>query len=436
MGIFMKNSSGALKKCSGVFTIINDNGTLKLKRVTKGFKVISDTSGTKSLKLWYQYNTFDGTIYKVTSSGSGTKDGSTWDNAMDRDTFFAKTQALYNTPLTTKTQFWLKAGDYTWSENGTTTGIALTKNVSIFGGFAGTESSLSQRQRSSNGYSKIGNTYSSSRYNTVKSGYNLYGFDNVIDGMEFVGSVIIYDFTDMTINDCKFSLKTYQKLSLYHDSSVYNVIPQANWPTSAVLNITNCIFTTGNSYALSMDPTSSPVPFVVNVEDCEFDNLNTGSIPVINVYNSSSTSISNQYTCKCKRCKFNLDADGGTTHYQKIIYLRWYTKVELENCRFVRNLSDNASDSYGTDPILYPEANSSLTLTGCTFEGIRAKYDIAPMFNVKVYMYNCISTYDAAWFVAKSITHHFADYNGTDIKSTTSYYHFTELSGNSIAEWA
>ncbi len=83
------------------------------------------------------------TTYFVTEAGNASKDGSNWDNAMGTDEFLTKID-YFKTSGTGDIQyeFLLKTGTYA-IPNGRS--VYLPKNVKLYGGFNGTENSLSKR---------------------------------------------------------------------------------------------------------------------------------------------------------------------------------------------------------------------------------------------------------------------------------------------------
>ena len=76
---------------------------------------------------------------RVTTTGNDTNNGSAWDNAHAKRTI----QAAVSAAAATGGEVWVKAGTYTGP-------VYLTDRVYIYGGFAGTESSKSQRNWTTN----------------------------------------------------------------------------------------------------------------------------------------------------------------------------------------------------------------------------------------------------------------------------------------------
>ena len=93
-----------------------------------------------------------GQIVYVTSTGSGFKDGSSWQNALGgNDSLANGYRKLADTlsKATPSTAFWIAEGEYYAShDNNRDKSFPLPENISIYGSFAGTETSLEQRDLS------------------------------------------------------------------------------------------------------------------------------------------------------------------------------------------------------------------------------------------------------------------------------------------------
>lgn len=101
----------------------------------------------------FEYNGFPymlptNNVLFVTPNGSGTRDGSSWANAFDGANFFNDTSKLAYAMknLSSGIQIWVAAGYYL-TTSGTNRSIffELKDGVSLFGGFAGNETSIEQR---------------------------------------------------------------------------------------------------------------------------------------------------------------------------------------------------------------------------------------------------------------------------------------------------
>ncbi len=82
-------------------------------------------------------------VLRVTQSGAGAKDGSSWGNAMGESEFVAELKK----PPAAGTEFWIAAGTYHPTDNllKRDETFVLKNGVALYGGFAGTETLRSER---------------------------------------------------------------------------------------------------------------------------------------------------------------------------------------------------------------------------------------------------------------------------------------------------
>ena len=87
--------------------------------------------------------------YYVSENGSGEKDGSSWANALDGNTMLENGYTKFAETLqiaVSGDQFWVAEGTYLpCGDNDATKHFVLNEGVEIYGGFAGTETSLDER---------------------------------------------------------------------------------------------------------------------------------------------------------------------------------------------------------------------------------------------------------------------------------------------------
>ena len=155
------------------------------------------------------------TLY-VTPLGNGTGDGSSWANAMDNVAFpFAlQTCAPY-------TNFWVKTGTYkpTTNPNLRDATFPIRPNVYIYGGFAGNETALNQRNPAANvtilsgeinnDGSLAGNSYhvvtgASGSYSALLDGFTVTG-GNDDKLLGHGGGMYNSNCTNLSVNNCTFS---------------------------------------------------------------------------------------------------------------------------------------------------------------------------------------------------------------------------------------
>ncbi|NRD20880.1 T9SS type A sorting domain-containing protein [Winogradskyella eckloniae] len=184
----------------------------------------------------------------VDASATGNNDGTSWADAYDD-----LQSALGNNPAGT---FWVKAGTYIPGTNRTDV-FSLTNNQEIYGGFDGTEVSLSQRDASVNLTILSGdingndNTlFSATDANRAENSYRIIdvnGDNVIIDGFSIIngnangsatsdqeGAAVNFNISsDSEINNCKFMRHTLTRGGIIRS---VDVAPQMN------LEITNSIF--------------------------------------------------------------------------------------------------------------------------------------------------------------------------------------------------
>ncbi len=88
-------------------------------------------------------------VVYVSELGAGAKDGSSWDNALDGNTFQSSHYSKLAEAMSSAapyTQFWLASGTYlTCDDSDASKCFALKEGVAVYGGFAGTEASPADR---------------------------------------------------------------------------------------------------------------------------------------------------------------------------------------------------------------------------------------------------------------------------------------------------
>ena len=85
-------------------------------------------------------------VIYVTATGAGSKDGSSWDNAMDN--INDAVMAAFSQSSVDSRQVWVAAGTY--SGYNSSTRFPMVSGVEVYGGFAGTETLLSERDVENN----------------------------------------------------------------------------------------------------------------------------------------------------------------------------------------------------------------------------------------------------------------------------------------------
>jgi len=178
------NSFNTFGTPTGPYTVGNS--------ITDGGTVIYNGSGTTynhtgltpSTPYYYKAWSVDGTTYSVgvtanattaaaaviryvTPNGDGNNDGTSWSNA------YPGAQLQTAIDASGVTQVWVKAGTYKpTTETDRTVSFRMKNNVAIYGGFAGTETLLSQRNVATNETFLSGDLNGDDNYSTVPAGNN------------------------------------------------------------------------------------------------------------------------------------------------------------------------------------------------------------------------------------------------------------------------
>jgi hypothetical protein len=176
-----------------------------------------------------------GNVLYVNAAAASGGDGSSWATA------FTSIQAAINAAAP-GTQLWIESGSYHETSQQLGINIALADGVSLYGGFAGNETALSQRNWTANPTILVGDTYSiiaqlpaSAYVTTVISGFTFQGYLPI----KLLGNVSPY----VTISDNVFQFQ-YQFALAAQGGSFQGTIEQNTF----VLN-PNTFFTTQGAVA-------------------------------------------------------------------------------------------------------------------------------------------------------------------------------------------
>jgi predicted outer membrane repeat protein len=320
-------------------------------------------------------------VIYVTQNGAGAKDGSSWDHAYGEAEFC---QHLNNSPV--GTEFWVAAGKYRPSTTGDKTWyFVLDPGVSLYGGFAGTETSRNQRNWRTNVTVLTGDlnfndtvdargvTRKASDINTAGSGNSIrvlyaYGQGGVLDGFTVTAGYALNDEgggmmdvqSSVTIRNCTFAgnFSSQTGGGLYSRNSfstLENCVFSGNesqwgggmYTDDSASVMDGCTFTENEAaYGGGMATVNSHVP---EVKNCTFSK-NTASDRGGGMYTSNSANVSSSTFTE------NSASDGGG-----MFCIGYAPKVT--NCTF----SGNTASSQGGGINNYWLA--STTIMNCTFSG-------------------------------------------------------------------
>lgn len=299
----------------------------------------------------------------VKHDAAGTNDGSSWDNA------YTDLQSALTT--TASGEIWIAAGTYSPEYVDTNSTFRIGSPISLFGGFAGDEISIDDRDifanvtilsGDTNGDDLQGNTTSNRTDNTRHIVYvdSLIQGTTSFDGITFSGGHTsddgdvtlwhragggIFSYSPLNIHQCNFS-DNYARSG----SGVYVIGAGAT---------TSCT----NSNFLSNRCTSQGGGFMANnvdgvtIEGCNFTNNTTvrGALYPLRCNNVTITD-----------CDFlsNTNASG----FGGALFNYNSQNVTITDCNFLQNSAGNAGAMYHDGRELDNEAEDNLLMQNCTFE--------------------------------------------------------------------
>ncbi|KAA3641208.1 MAG: T9SS C-terminal target domain-containing protein [Bacteroidetes bacterium] len=324
------------------------------------------------LLVLFGFSTLQAQITYVKHDASGDNNGSSWDNAY--------TDLSVALGAVTAGEIWVAAGTYKPGSGNIDSleRFMIGANISLYGGFAGTESSLEERDVENNvthldgdlsgddveddfGSNKLDNSlhviYVDSLLNavvidgfTITGGHGNEASDDLDSYYESGGG--IYANSPVSVNHCTFR----QNFSARGAAIITNGIE-----TSGSL-ISNCIFE--NNLA-----SSSGIAYLFNqtattVEFCEFrDNItNRGSL-----YPNTCANIS------VNNCIFENNTN--PTGYSAGMWAWQNVGLTVTDCNFTGNSGTNAGAFYVDGRDIETPSASDVIFTGCTFDGNTASID-------------------------------------------------------------
>ncbi len=304
------------------------------------------------------------TIY-VTPSGAGTHSGSSWANAMGNTEFTTSLQTADHI------EFWVKAGTYkpttnTSDRSGT---FKIGSGVVLFGGFAGTEMTLDERNPALNvtilsGDINNDGSIDGNSYHVVTGACGLGGarFDGFTvtggnaDGTgteRLGGGMYNYNCFLLQVNNCTFS-GNYTSLSNFAcGGGMYN--GGSSTVSSSYIIVTNCTFSNNKSYSGGgMYSTYS----LIGAVNCTFsDNwADCYGGGVQNVNTADSVFANCTFSGNSNPAGGGVYFGGGMANIQ--------AKITMANCTFSGNRADVGKGMYNNG---LPSTPTAVTMTNCIF---------------------------------------------------------------------
>lgn len=302
-----------------------------------------------------------GNVLYVKNNATGLNDGTSW-----TDAYTSLQEALANS-CPAVTQIWVAGGIY-YPTNTTDRTIAFTlrNNLGIYGGFAGTETSINQRNIPANTTTLLGNignfaTNTDNSYHVVVAsnvnasaildGFRIAGgYANVGGSYNDTGGALLITSASPTIRNCSFSLN-------YALTSGGAVFCNASAP-----NFTSCIFENnssgGRAGALGNNANSNSM-----LESCVFRN-NAASTYGGAIFNNMSS----PQILKCQFYGNNATLQGGAMHSDNL------SSPMVSNSAFTGN---NAGQLGGA---LMMSSSQGGTYTNCTISGNGAGIEGGAMY--------------------------------------------------------
>ena len=133
------------------------------------------------------YTLYANATFYVVPGGAGAADGSSWANAYgDIQTAINAASTLYGTSSTPQ-EVWVKTGTYSTSA----AAIIMKESVSLYGGFAGTETDKNQRAKGTNAwdYTNVSTLNGGAVKRAIESGGGNYTNVTIIDGFTITNGV-------------------------------------------------------------------------------------------------------------------------------------------------------------------------------------------------------------------------------------------------------
>lgn len=347
------------------------------------------------LLLCHHFLSAQQTIY-VTENGSGAKDGKSWESARS-DLFQVLLDAHFGDRV------WVGKGLYKLSGNDRYASFVVKKGVHLYGGFAGTESSIDERDLLQNTTvlsGEIGQTSVSDNVfhvlygngvdsSTVVDGFQItggYGVGSILTASDDKGGgayFVLAPNSGPQIRNCHF----YRNASNF-GGGIYFAENQANTGgfTAGPL-LSACQF--DRNYALfdggailKQGPASKTG--ALRILDCVFTNNRAkqggGGGLCLSKADGSKLLLQN--------CLFERDSaiDGGAVFFLSESQARDSNHVTLDGCRFLRNYALQSAGFYYTETLSIVEGQevySNMVINSCLFEENKCSNDGTALFIAK-----------------------------------------------------
>ncbi|RYG54321.1 MAG: hypothetical protein EOO01_01890 [Chitinophagaceae bacterium] len=360
-------------------TAMLPNYTTKLLLVIL-FSAISQTS-------------FSQNIIYVTQSGAGNMDGSNWTNALKGDHL---RDTIWKAPA--NTSFWIAAGTYKPHPTSKDSSFYVyNRRIDLYGGFAGTETSISQRDIPGNPTVLSGAVHptDSAQYSDVIIRYDN-ADSSVLDGFvirDAHGRTALLNQSQMyeTAQSRVFVRNSIFKnnKSIYNSQAAAFINPMAG---HAMFHFFNCDFTENYNGAVGIRHGTEYFAnrSTIVADSCRFYN-NIGNVVVLN----GASRTNNSASINLNRCEFKGNSEiqtGAIIMFAPAIYLgqtvpEGVVSLELDSCYFGNNNVSNTvyyfpnmadssrflmnncvidSNGYSNPSLPYGHGNTAIVMIGRT----------------------------------------------------------------------
>jgi hypothetical protein len=300
-------------------------------------------------------------------------------------------------------QIWVADGIYVAANrfpNGTDNrcrAFVLKSGVSLYGGFAGTETDISQRAVGDNPWefvnstvlsgdiSNTPNTYTDDAYHVLYGGYNAstYASNVVVDGFTIVNG---YANRNGYLDDQKgggvlFGLQSVLRNCIIHDCYATGMGGGAYMPNSSIME--NCLF--HDNAALSASSGGGAAAFAncdyatVVASGCVFSNNTCSATNTSSSFHYGGGALSTGNNCTFESCDF---LNNGSQNLGGAVYCG--NSNEFNNCLFVANYAVNGGAIYGGSA-------SNLVASNCLFNNNVASANGGAV-NITGYSCRCINS--------------------------------------------
>ena len=350
------NNNLRLRSCSPAIDVGNNALTLN-PDLDGNTRIINTTVDMGAFEFQGSFSPCPPGIYYVKTTGSDANDGLSWATA------FKTVQKALSAPiLSDDHQIWVAAGVYYPDEgngmidNDRAVSFSLINEVAVYGGFAGTESLLSQRNWTINVTTlsgdidqvigNAGNSYHVIKNSSVNNTAILDGFTitggNADGSSNNQGGGIWNINSSPAILNCTLSANT-----AFEGGGIYN--------QSSSSSFTNCSFT-GNTATRDGGGGIYNMSSTLNLTNCSFtSNTATNGGGILN--SNSSTTLSN--------CIFSTNSSSGVIYGGAGIANLSSSSATLTDCTFSNNTSVKDGGGIFCN-------NSSITLSGGSITGNNA----------------------------------------------------------------